>query len=258
MDFCVAGLVVALLLGAVLHSTNSQMHFDRDKGLLFDLYPSQKLSVPKNVKGARKRPTKVQGKMECVHACVRVAWCLSVNFKTTPLQSGLFACQLLSFEQFARKEYLKQSKAFNHYSVKNPCQDKPCYNGGKCIFQDNRQDYRCACTKGFTAERCEKEKDILWSDVTWFANTLIWLQISMNVRLVFIRVMLRHNVRTLMDPIPVNVKMVTMVMDGHAQISMNVRLVFIRVMLRHNVRTLMDPIPVNVKMVTMVMDGHAQ
>ncbi|KAK3726242.1 hypothetical protein QZH41_010137 [Actinostola sp. cb2023] len=51
---------------------------------------------------------------------------------------------------------MTQDKAYNHYSVKNPCQKKPCRNGGECIFQDNRQDYRCKCKQGFEGEQCEK------------------------------------------------------------------------------------------------------
>ncbi|KAK3736064.1 hypothetical protein QZH41_000407 [Actinostola sp. cb2023] len=52
---------------------------------------------------------------------------------------------------------MTQDEAYNHYSVKNPCQEKPCRNDGECIFQDNRQDYRCKCKQGFKGEQCEKD-----------------------------------------------------------------------------------------------------
>ncbi|KAK3730670.1 hypothetical protein QZH41_005479 [Actinostola sp. cb2023] len=41
--------------------------------------------------------------------------------------------------------------------TQNPCQEKPCRNDGECIFQDNRQDYRCKCKQGFKGEQCEKD-----------------------------------------------------------------------------------------------------
>jgi len=43
---------------------------------------------------------------------------------------------------------------FGELIPQNPCQQKPCLNGGECIFQDNRQDYRCNCT-GYTGEHCD-------------------------------------------------------------------------------------------------------
>ena len=39
----------------------------------------------------------------------------------------------------------------------NPCEEKPCHNDGECIFEDNRQDYRCKCKKTFSGNRCEGE-----------------------------------------------------------------------------------------------------
>ncbi|XP_020899812.1 techylectin-5B [Exaiptasia diaphana] len=94
--------------------------------------------------------------MECVFACMGVHWCRSTNFKIAPRSNGLHACQLISSEQFAGKEYMEPSKAYNHYSVKNPCQEKPCHNGGKCVLQENRQHSHCECKKGFGGENCEK------------------------------------------------------------------------------------------------------
>ncbi|XP_020907168.1 ficolin-2 [Exaiptasia diaphana] len=51
---------------------------------------------------------------------------------------------------------MEPSKAYNHYSLKNPCQEKPCRNGGKCVLQENRQHSHCECNKGFGRENCEK------------------------------------------------------------------------------------------------------
>ncbi|KXJ12710.1 Angiopoietin-related protein 7 [Exaiptasia diaphana] len=131
-------------------------NYDREKGLLFDFYPAQKLNLPK---GAMKKTKYVADNMECVFACMGVHWCRSTNFKIAPRSNGLHACQLISSEQFAGKEYMEPSKAYNHYSVKNPCQEKPCHNGGKCVLQENRQHSHCECKKGFGGENCEKAKN---------------------------------------------------------------------------------------------------
>ena len=89
--------------------------YEREKALLFDLYPGQKLSLPK---GAMKKTKHVKDNMECVFACMEVHWCRSINFKIAPRENGLHACQLISSEQFAGKQYMGPSKAYNHYSVK--------------------------------------------------------------------------------------------------------------------------------------------
>ncbi|KXJ06760.1 Angiopoietin-related protein 7 [Exaiptasia diaphana] len=137
-------------------------NYDREKGLLFDFYPAQKLNLPK---GAMKKTKYVADNMECVFACMGVHWCRSTNFKIAPRSNGLHACQLISSEQFAGKEYMEPSKAYNHYSVKNPCQEKPCHNGGKCVLQENRQHSHCECNKGFGGENCEKAKNRLRVDL---------------------------------------------------------------------------------------------
>lgn len=37
-----------------------------------------------------------------------------------------------------------------------PCRSDPCYNGGRCT-EDNRGDYSCQCSPGFTGVYCETE-----------------------------------------------------------------------------------------------------
>ncbi|XP_028514235.1 EGF-like repeat and discoidin I-like domain-containing protein 3 [Exaiptasia diaphana] len=103
-----------------------------------------------------KKTKYVADNMDCVFECMGVHWCRSINFKSAPRSNGLHACQLISSEQFAGKEYMGPSKAYNHYSVKNPCQESPCRNGGKCVFQENRQHFHCECRDGFEGENCEK------------------------------------------------------------------------------------------------------
>ncbi|KXJ28603.1 Basement membrane-specific heparan sulfate proteoglycan core protein [Exaiptasia diaphana] len=145
-----AGLAVLL---SVQHGVS---YYNREAGLLFDAYPKQKLSLPNGVDGVKpNKSVSVKDKMDCVFACINVPWCRSVNFQTTPLNSGLYFCQLLSSEQFAHKKYMKKNRLYLHYSVKNPCQENPCRNGGKCILQDNRQEYQCNCAKGFKGDQCE-------------------------------------------------------------------------------------------------------
>ncbi|XP_028514229.1 EGF-like repeat and discoidin I-like domain-containing protein 3 isoform X2 [Exaiptasia diaphana] len=103
-----------------------------------------------------KKTKYVKDNMDCVFECMGVHWCRSINFKIAPRSNGLHVCQLLSSEQFAGKQYMGPNEAYNHYSVKNPCQETPCRNGGKCVFQENRQHYHCECREGFDGENCEK------------------------------------------------------------------------------------------------------
>ncbi|XP_020896869.1 uncharacterized protein LOC110235725 [Exaiptasia diaphana] len=42
------------------------------------------------------------------------------------------------------------------YGEKNPCEAKPCQNGGECSLQNDRQDYKCKCRNGFSGKRCQK------------------------------------------------------------------------------------------------------
>jgi len=37
----------------------------------------------------------------------------------------------------------------------NPCESKPCYNGGTCIQQDINS-YTCACPASFGGARCKR------------------------------------------------------------------------------------------------------
>ncbi|KAK3722373.1 hypothetical protein QZH41_013701 [Actinostola sp. cb2023] len=156
MSWSAAILVLVLLLG-VHHSTSTNMHVNRDKGLIFDFYPAHKLVLPLDMEGIMQHSVRVADKMDCVFACTKVDWCRSVNLKTTPQSNGLFVCEMMSSDQFTSSSNMTSDKAYNHYSVKNPCQKEPCRNGGKCIFQDNRQDYRCNCKQGFQGEHCEKD-----------------------------------------------------------------------------------------------------
>jgi len=115
---CSAAMFVLVLLLGVHHGTGTNMHYDRDKGLMYDFYPAQKLVLPLDMEGVMQHSVKVEGKMECVFACTEVDWCRSVNLKTTPLSNGHYACELLSSDQFTNSRNMTQDKAYNHYSVK--------------------------------------------------------------------------------------------------------------------------------------------
>ncbi|KAK3743271.1 hypothetical protein QZH41_016127 [Actinostola sp. cb2023] len=154
MSWSAIMLVLDVMLLGVHHSVSSS---DLHRELYFFLYPAQKLTLPLHMEGMKQKSTQVEGTMECAFACTGVDWCRSVNLKTTPLSNGRYACELLSSDQFTNSRNMAQDEAYNHYSVKNPCQEKPCRNGGECIFQDNRQDYRCKCKQGYKGEQCEKD-----------------------------------------------------------------------------------------------------
>jgi len=113
MICCIA---VVLLLG-IHQCTSYNMHFDRDKGLVYDLYPLQRLTL--EMLGTKQKSVQVEGKMECLFACTGVDWCRSVNLKTTPQISGryMYICELISSDRYTHKNNMTQDKAFNHYSV---------------------------------------------------------------------------------------------------------------------------------------------
>jgi len=37
----------------------------------------------------------------------------------------------------------------------DPCESKPCRNGGKCVVRGN--GFKCNCKNGFSGTRCEKK-----------------------------------------------------------------------------------------------------
>ena len=90
-------------------------NYNREHGLFFDFYPGQKLTFPE---GTVNQTKFVKDNMECVFACMGVHWCRSINFKITPQTIGLHACEQISSEQFAGKQYMGQNETYNHYSVK--------------------------------------------------------------------------------------------------------------------------------------------
>ncbi|KXJ07418.1 Collagen alpha-2(V) chain [Exaiptasia diaphana] len=57
----------------------------------------------------------------------------------------------------AKDKELVQEHGFT-YGEKNPCEVKPCQNGGECFCQDDRQDYHCRCKTGFKGKNCQKDE----------------------------------------------------------------------------------------------------
>ncbi|XP_031555407.1 MAM and LDL-receptor class A domain-containing protein 1-like isoform X2 [Actinia tenebrosa] len=93
--------------------------------------------------------------MDCVFTCLEVPWCLSMNFQTTAQNNGLHVCELLSTDKYTHPQNMVQNNAFTHFSMKSPCEPQPCLNGGTCILQNNKQEYRCQCTKSTLGKNCE-------------------------------------------------------------------------------------------------------
>ncbi len=46
--------------------------------------------------------------------------------------------------------------------VGDPCADNPCLNGGSCI-PNSFGGFTCQCTPGYSGQRCEDRKGILFS-----------------------------------------------------------------------------------------------
>ena len=112
---CAVSMAVLVLMVALYRGAIAQY---REKELIFDIYPGQKLSLPQKVTDAKQESTLVEDNMGCVFKCTGVHWCRSINFKTTPQSNGLHVCELLSSEQFTSRSYMTQDEAYNHYSVK--------------------------------------------------------------------------------------------------------------------------------------------
>ncbi|XP_031556388.1 CD97 antigen-like [Actinia tenebrosa] len=152
-------LVLLLCKAHYITCTEQDDYFNKDKGFLFDAFPESILSFPIHTKDIQQQTTQVPEKMECVFACVGVPWCQSMNFQTTAKNNGLHVCELLSTDKHTHPQNMIQNNAFVHFSIQNPCAETPCHNGGTCILQKNRQEYRCQCKKGYDGNNCQNDVD---------------------------------------------------------------------------------------------------
>ncbi|XP_031556386.1 fibrillin-1-like [Actinia tenebrosa] len=154
-------LALVLLLCKAHYTTCNEQddYLNKDKGFLFDAFPASILSFPIHTKDIQQQTTQVPDKMECVFACVGVPWCQSMNFQTTAKKNGLHVCELLSTDKHTHPQNMIQNNAFVHFSIQNPCAETPCHNGGTCILQKNRQEYRCQCKKGYDGNNCQNDVD---------------------------------------------------------------------------------------------------
>jgi len=111
-------LVLSILLLLFVKQSVSQV-IKRDEGVTFDYYGEKRLLLH-NVsdKEVKNKSVTVQDKMDCIFACINVAWCRSVNFQTTTLENGLHLCELFSLDKVNSTKYFNESKTFHYYSVK--------------------------------------------------------------------------------------------------------------------------------------------
>ncbi|KXJ12839.1 hypothetical protein AC249_AIPGENE8820 [Exaiptasia diaphana] len=89
--------------------------FERERDGQYDFYPGRLSVLPVS---AEQKSVQVVDKFDCVFSCTENNWCKSVNFRKSPLQSGLHACELLSLDFYTNRENITQDSRYNHYSVK--------------------------------------------------------------------------------------------------------------------------------------------
>ena len=111
MGFCI------VVLAALLNNIHCGSSLGREKELIFDSYPGQKLTL-QNSTEAKQESTLVEDNMGCAFECTNLYWCYSINFKITPQSNGLHVCELLSYDQFTNKSYMTENNSYNHYSIK--------------------------------------------------------------------------------------------------------------------------------------------
>ncbi|XP_031558986.1 uncharacterized protein LOC116295341 isoform X2 [Actinia tenebrosa] len=139
----------------LLTAKSAVTEMSSENGLFFDAFIGRKMSLPINSTDIHQRTTNVSDKLECIFTCLGFLWCLSVNFNTTAQRDGLYGCGLLSVDRFSHSGSLIEEKSFTHLSIKNPCAEMPCLNGGTCVIQYNREDYACACRPENSGDHCE-------------------------------------------------------------------------------------------------------
>lgn len=104
---------VVLLLFTV-HHINTRLLSDP---ILFDFHRRQKLTIL-NGNGTKSLLTQVKNNMSCLGECIRITWCQSCNFKTTPESTGLHVCELLFSDRFTKGNSLLSNETFHHYNLK--------------------------------------------------------------------------------------------------------------------------------------------
>jgi len=109
---CNVALLVLLVLFKVQHIESSLI---REYDSIYKLYADQRLDLPAE---SDQKSIQVDDTMDCVFKCNSIYWCLSINFKTTPLANGRHVCELLSSLQFLNRTSLKLDYGYSHYSTK--------------------------------------------------------------------------------------------------------------------------------------------
>lgn len=93
---------------------------------------------------------------DCIEACTVSHRCRSINLKAVPEKDKKFICQLLESDKFNSTDLFAASLDFHHYSFVAPCERNPCKNGGTCVPDHQKYEYKCACVRSTKGSHCDK------------------------------------------------------------------------------------------------------
>ncbi|PFX16194.1 hypothetical protein AWC38_SpisGene19540 [Stylophora pistillata] len=93
---------------------------------------------------------------DCIEACTVNHRCRSINLKAVPEENMTFSCHLLDTDKFNSTILFAASLDFHHYSFVAPCEHNPCKNGGTCVPDHQKYEYKCACVRIVKGNHCDE------------------------------------------------------------------------------------------------------
>ncbi len=112
--------------------------------------------------------------------------------------------------------------------VGDPCADNPCLNGGSCI-PNSFGGFTCQCTPGYSGQRCEDRKGILFSYCMFYVllcQTILvllnhaWIKALAYKKMVDFVVYVRQDILGFDVKFVMHVKVILVWMEEHASLSM--------------------------------------
>ncbi|XP_027038418.1 uncharacterized protein LOC113666824 [Pocillopora damicornis] len=95
--------------------------------------------------------------IDCSFACLRNAFCVSLNVAAVADGKGKYWCELLSSNIHSDAAKLAANYRSRHYSLsQNSCGAEICSSHGKCrviSFRDG--PFECVCHPGYVGKHCE-------------------------------------------------------------------------------------------------------